>query len=281
MIRISFIMSKGTKGQLIPGFDKERFLYSELFIYNSNHDIKDPFHLNSTVFEIEKHFNTREYFNTEHLKRMSIAPVPKTALEYWIYEIEHYILGIGRDEDTVNLDYCEQLVYDVYQNVSIGKVKYLYEYSGFLVQDYGNGELEKKVLIEQYLEDISTGVSIAFVLPVLKEELRKFNDKPLLSESELRTIDIRNDKDKLTNKQQILLLNKLGVFDLPILGNLTMENKGKLFSHIINRDEKNSLEYIRNLGRSKSQVSMEKYFVNTEVNVNRVNAILKEVGLEK
>lgn len=90
-----------------------------------------------------------------------------------------------------------------------------------------------------------------------------------------------NSKDNLSHKQQILLLEKLGVFEIPEIKKLTGLQIGKLFSYLLNRDEKNTNTYLRNKGLEKKQVSMDKDFVKSDKNVKRVNEILKEIGLEK
>lgn len=84
-----------------------------------------------------------------------------------------------------------------------------------------------------------------------------------------------NSKDKLTHKQQILLLNQLGFFELPFYNNLSTINKGKLVSNLLNRTEKDSLEIVRGL-KGKPD---DKYKTNTHSNKETVNKLLKDLGL--
>jgi hypothetical protein len=92
--------------------------------------------------------------------------------------------------------------------------------------------------------------------------------------------DSKKEKDKLTHKQQVILLERLGVFQSELLNSLTIEQKGKLFSHLLNRDEKNTTEYIRNLNMPKKSVSKDVYFVKTDENIKKVSQLVKELGLE-
>lgn len=87
--------------------------------------------------------------------------------------------------------------------------------------------------------------------------------------------------NSLSHKQQILLLEKLGVFEIAEIKKLTGLQKGKLFSILLNRNEKNTTDYIRNKDVRKGLVSMDKDFVKSDSNVKRVSEILKEIGLEK
>ena len=52
-------------------------------------------------------------------------------------------------------------------------------------------------------------------------------------------------KQMLRSKEQIMLLNEIGFFELDFVKNLTTESKGRLFSKLLNRNWKNITEYIR------------------------------------
>jgi hypothetical protein len=84
-------------------------------------------------------------------------------------------------------------------------------------------------------------------------------------------------KTALTHKQFILLLYQLGVFDVPSIKQLTFSAKGKLFSTLLNLDEKNTTEYIRNVQALRLAVSMDKYFIQTESNLKTVEDFIKEL----
>jgi hypothetical protein len=203
--------------------------------------------INSTLLDIEERFAMKSYFENETLKRRQVAPVWTTALTLWIYEIEHYMLGLDYDDEKyANIDYNHHLIYDVYLNITSGVNKYLYEYANELVYEIKNGELEKRTMIEIYFKDIARGVAIAFILPKLKTELRSLEDQPSISKAEIEELDIHKEKDKLTTKQQILLLHILGIFDLPHIQSLTEQKRGILFGYLLNRNEKNTEDTIRN-----------------------------------
>ena len=192
------------------------------------------------------------------------------------------MLGIGFEEDKVNIDYDSELIHKVYSSVSIGKQMSLHQFANNLVYDELFPDEKIPLTFSEFsLKNIANGVSIAFVLPKLKALLKGMNNVPALTERELVEFDNLKPKDKLTSKQQIALLNQLGVFDLEIFEQLSAINKGKLFSYILNRDEKNITEYIRNRDMPKNNVSMDAYFVNTPENLKKINELLTEVGLIK
>lgn len=51
---------------------------------------------------------------------------------------------------------------------------------------------------------------------------------------------------KLTLKQQILVMHRLGILDLEKIQNMTVQNQGKLFGYLFNKNEKNAEDLIRN-----------------------------------
>lgn len=262
-------------GPLSNFFQKERLLYNELFIYNSNNSHLKPLTINSTVLQVEEHFDMRYWFNTERINRKNIAPVWKSALEFWIYEIELYMLGIGFDnENNVNIDYNHRLIKDVYTSTTIGKIKYLYEYASYFIFNQNSEHIEDdpatQALMEVYLKDIARGVSIAYLLPVLKAELIQLTDQPQLGKAEIEALDTHKEKDKLTTKQQIFLLEKLGIFESPNVQSLTEQKRGVLFGHLLNRNEKNTEDTIRN-----------RYSPLPEKIKTPVINLLKELGWDK
>ena len=78
-------------------------------------------------------------------------------------------------------------------------------------------------------------------------------------------------------KNQILLLHKLGVFDAQAIKNLTTENKGKLFAWLLNRNEKNVTECIRNCDPNGNKQAVDNPYIY-ENKVAAVNQLLKDVG---
>jgi hypothetical protein len=85
-------------------------------------------------------------------------------------------------------------------------------------------------------------------------------------------------KDKLTNKQQILLLHSLKFFESDFFNSLNETQKGVLVAHIINRDEKNTEDNIRYVKGSKTSETTKKIF--TKSNIEAVNKLLERVGLK-
>ncbi len=84
-------------------------------------------------------------------------------------------------------------------------------------------------------------------------------------------------KDKITNKQQILLLNYLGILENEHLQKLTTEKKGILLGYLLNRDEKNMSDYIRYFYGKPDN----KFNCKTPANIEAVNKILKILGLKE
>ncbi|GAB4012863.1 hypothetical protein GCM10028808_30370 [Spirosoma migulaei] len=100
-------------------------------------------------------------------------------------------------------------------------------------------------------------------------------------DQEIDTIRFDNKKIKETyTKDQILLLNELGVFDLPAIKRITTENKGRLFALLLNRNEKNVTEYIRNCDfKGNKQAEDNPY--TYENKVAAIKQLLIEVGFFK
>jgi hypothetical protein len=78
-------------------------------------------------------------------------------------------------------------------------------------------------------------------------------------------------KDRLSTKQQILLLQTLGIFDLPQICSLTEKKRGILFGNLLNRHEKNAEDTIRNrFDESQFSISDKKI----------VSELLEKVGID-
>lgn len=132
------------------------------------------------------------------------------------------------------------------------------------------------------LGEAAKGCAEGLYVQFLKEKKMEINNPKFEKGNEPLPETIQtNSKNNLSHKQQILLLEKLGVFEIPEIKKLTGLQIGKLFSYLLNRDEKNTNTYFRNRSLDKKQVSMDKDFVKTDTNVKRVSEILKEIGLEK
>ena len=113
-----------------------------------------------------------------------------------------------------------------------------------------------------YLKFVITTMDIE-VFEAVRSEILAPNEKPAKG---------------LEHKAQIMLLYELGVFELEQIKNLTTEKKGKLFSMLLNRNEKNSTEYIRNINPDGNKnTDLNPY--NIAKQVNAVKELLKEIGL--
>jgi hypothetical protein len=85
-------------------------------------------------------------------------------------------------------------------------------------------------------------------------------------------------KDKLTHTAKILLLHHLGILDLPVFGELTDIQKGKLFGHLLNPSDDNTENYIRyRMGKNVDT----KYKLDKAKAVKSVEKLLRDCGLEK
>lgn len=88
----------------------------------------------------------------------------------------------------------------------------------------------------------------------------------------------KTQKDKFSHKKQILLLSQIGFFGLSQIKNLSIVKKGQLISHLLNRDEKNSSDYIRYFDGKNI---LSKHNCKTPENIQAVNELLENLGLKE
>ena len=84
-------------------------------------------------------------------------------------------------------------------------------------------------------------------------------------------------REKLTNKQQVLILHKLGILDLPVIQSLSIQNQGKLFARLFSRNEKNTEDYIRYRRGKKVD---KKFSLELPEVENAVTDLLNELGIK-
>lgn len=84
----------------------------------------------------------------------------------------------------------------------------------------------------------------------------------------------------MPTKDQVLLLHELGIFDLPAIQNLTIENKGVLFARLLNRNEKNVTECIRNCDPKGHKQSEDNPYIY-ENKVASIRQLLTKIGFLK
>jgi hypothetical protein len=98
---------------------------------------------------------------------------------------------------------------------------------------------------------------------------------------EKETEDQLTNNKGFTHKQQILLLHKLGFFDLPAIEKLNDLKKGKLFSILLGKNVDNTENLIRYRHTQKKGEIQSSYFLYNPKNVEKVTELLKELGIEK
>ena len=102
-----------------------------------------------------------------------------------------------------------------------------------------------------------------------------FGDRRLIKiREELHLKEFHNKKQKseeATHKQQILILHYLGILDQ---FNITTVKKGRLFSQLLNRNDKNTEDYIRYVGER-----VEKNNLKSDKNLEYVYDLFEEIGL--
>lgn len=84
-------------------------------------------------------------------------------------------------------------------------------------------------------------------------------------------------KGEFSHKSQILLLHRLGIFNLAVFQNLTDIQRGKLFGRLLNRSIDNTENYIRY--RNGKDVP-SKYALANRLSSPPVDDLLRECGLE-
>lgn len=89
----------------------------------------------------------------------------------------------------------------------------------------------------------------------------------------------KSSKEMLTHKQQILLLRELGVFNTDYFMNLNLIQKGELIGNLLNRDFKNTENYIRYSNGIKDV--KEKYNIHTDTNKKKVADLMAKLGISK
>lgn len=127
------------------------------------------------------------------------------------------------------------------------------------------------------------GYVYAHYLGFLKKCLAAINESGSIQQPGYSIVEddgdnVTTEKDKLTHKAQILLLHRLGILDLPVFGELTDIQKGKLFGHLLNRNDDNTENYIR-YRRGKNVDT--KYKLDNAKAVKSVEKLLRDCGLEK
>ncbi|MBN8851363.1 MAG: hypothetical protein BGO55_09325 [Sphingobacteriales bacterium 50-39] len=150
-----------------------------------------------------------------------------------------------------------------------------------------NVPLEGRLLYELYFTNL--GFAYAHYLGFLKGCLVEIAEKGILSipgqglpplekeEKEVKEEQTGSVKSEFSHRSQILLLHRLGIFDLEIFKNLTDVQRGKLFGRLLNRNIDNTENYIRY--RKGKNVDV-KYRLENRQSVRPVEDLLRECSLE-
>jgi hypothetical protein len=142
----------------------------------------------------------------------------------------------------------------------------------FFDEEYWDLVLKSYQEIFRKLHWVCIGYLNAKKINYIKTTSLQYSNKEMGSK-----LEQKNEPEKLSNKQQILLVHKLGILDLPTIKNLTTQNQGKLFAKLFGRNEKNTEDYIR----YRNGKNVQKKFSLTLPEVQKgVADLLKELGLE-
>jgi hypothetical protein len=88
---------------------------------------------------------------------------------------------------------------------------------------------------------------------------------------------VEETKEKLSIKQQILLLKALGVLDNPEISKLPNTKQSKLYSHLLNRSDKNVKDYLTYIDKKNPPPD---FFIYKDDNVKKINELLRSVDLQ-
>ena len=138
-----------------------------------------------------------------------------------------------------------------------------------------NGGDEKSFVIHTQ-EVLAKFREIPIILPADKKLFRIGLIEEWLDAHKLTSsLESSSEKtEKLFHRQQILLLHSLGVFEIKEIKQLNAERKGILFGYLLNRDEKNTENYIRYIDHEE-----HKYSSKTERNKSKIRDILSNIEL--
>jgi len=184
---------------------------------------------------------------------------------------------------TIQKDYADRTLVESRNNLSTDLAKCEnFNQREFMVRSHLAGVQVLKTNIKtQSFDIISEKETMLGVCTDFENELQDMleNFKRLGElEGNNEIVGSKEHKDKLSHKQQILTLFQIGFFDVPQIKNLSIKKKGQLISHFINRDEKNTSDYIRYFAGKNIQA---KHNCKTSENIKTVNQLLKNLGLKE
>ena len=234
-----------------------------------------------TIFQEKDEFDIAALFEKELYDKLFSLPHPDFIVPYlkqltsscnirlWCYDFDTCagtIVRMMRKEENsikvLSLSRKENLVWESFKvfNSLLGKIFYTCDYFGIdgnIILEY-NGFT--KYIDEEYFH--TRGYRVSDELP-----------QPQQSSDSISA--------RFTHKQQILLLHKLGFFDLPAIDKLTDLKKGKLFALLLSKNIDNTENLIRYRRTQKKGEIQSSYYLYDDKNVEKVNELLKELGIEK
>jgi hypothetical protein len=178
-----------------------------------------------------------------------------------------YLIAINGDNPNIY-----QLVYHLTKYEFGINVHTVEESNDFFDDEYWNSAVNSYQQIFRKLHWVCNGYLNAKKLELVKG--LKFKPQEVLN-NELS--HAKGDNEKLSNKQQVLLIHKLGILELPSIQNLSLQNQGKLFGRLFGKNEKNTEDYIRY--RHGKNID-KKYSLNLPEVQKAVSELLKEIGHE-
>jgi hypothetical protein len=126
---------------------------------------------------------------------------------------------------------------------------------------------------------VNMGYSSAKKLHEIKKDFPEAMELSYIPEAQRQPtlVNTIEPNDKWTLKQQLLLMQKLGILDLPVISGLSMQNQGKLLARLLGKNEKNTEDLIR---YRKGKNVDSKFKLDTLANEKQVLDLLKELGIQ-
>lgn len=142
--------------------------------------------------------------------------------------------------------------------------------------------LQFKIEIRERIEkenSISNQINFFYPEEEMIKEVEQFIRRMIQDYESIEKLEALESEEKLTLKQQILLIEALGLLDNQHIKGLDTSKKAKLFAALLNRHEQNIRELLTYLGGAKKDLK-PKLIVNNESNVEVVGDLLESLGLK-
>ena len=110
------------------------------------------------------------------------------------------------------------------------------------------------------------------------KEMEALISNKLKEYEKINELEKKQNDEKLSLKQQMLLIECLGFHKHEEIGSLDNTKKAKLFSALLNRNEQNIRELLTYGGGEKKDLK-PKHIIKTEANINEISELLDKLGL--